>query len=128
MPTALHELYTGVFDLYFKYCRPLPCVFSLPCLFSLPVSSPSLSLFSLTLPRCRHQQRSSAMCLHSKMLRVLVFSNSGLNTSIAFFKRLVFAQGIYSTPLTRLATNPFDEYSNRTATELSDFSIALMNQ
>ena len=47
--------------------------------------------------------------LFSEVIPVLVFSNQHLDISIHFFKRLLYEQRIYSTPLVRQPSLPFDE-------------------
>ena len=86
MPTAMHALYTGVYELYFGRT---------------PSRAPA--------------SRERVACLHSKMLRVLVFSNSALNVSIVYFKQLLHTQSVYSTPLTRIAPDPLDTWDRREA-------------
>lgn len=86
MPTAMHALYTGVYELYFG-----------------------------TTPSRAPASRQRAACLHSKMLRVLVFSNSALNVSIVYFKSLLQHQSVYATALTRVAPDPFDAWDRREA-------------
>ena len=62
--------------------------------------------------------REGARRLFERLLPVLAFSNQHLDISIHFFKRLLHAQGIYSTPLCREPILPFDEHHARVAEEM----------
>jgi len=63
-------------------------------------------------------QRKAARELFARILPVLSFSNQHLDISIHFFKRLLHAQGVYSTPRVRQPILPFDAFHERTAEEL----------
>jgi len=63
-------------------------------------------------------QRQKANDLFNQVLPILAFSNQHLDISIHFFKRLLFAQGIYPTPAVRPPILPFDETHARVAQEL----------
>lgn len=63
-------------------------------------------------------QRQAAHDLFDQVMPILGFSNQHLDISIHFFKRLLFAQGIYPTPAVRLPILPFDEVHARVADEL----------
>ena len=63
-------------------------------------------------------QRQAARELFDQLLPILAFSNQHLDISIHFFKRLLFAQGIYPTPAVRQPILPFDEVHARVADEL----------
>lgn len=63
-------------------------------------------------------QRQAARDLFDQVLPILAFSNQHLDISIHFFKRLLFAQGIYPTPAVRPPILPFDEVHARVADEL----------
>ncbi|MDF2721877.1 MAG: dihydrodipicolinate synthase family protein [Paenibacillus sp.] len=63
-------------------------------------------------------EREQAQQLFNRLLPVLAFSNQHLDYSIHFFKRLLFAQGLYATPNVREPILPFDEYHERRSREL----------
>lgn len=63
-------------------------------------------------------QREAARRLFDQILPVLAFSNQHLDISIHFFKRLLFAQGVYPTPAVRPPILPFDANHMRIADEL----------
>src|SRR5690606_21691457 len=63
-------------------------------------------------------QREEARGLFEQVLPILAFSNQHLDISIHFFKRLLFAQGIYPTPAVREPILPFDEVHQQIADEL----------
>jgi dihydrodipicolinate synthase/N-acetylneuraminate lyase len=63
-------------------------------------------------------RRDAARDLLNRLLPVLAFSNQHLDISIHFFKRLLWAQGIYATPRVREPILPFDAYHQRIADEL----------
>ncbi|TBL81034.1 dihydrodipicolinate synthase family protein [Paenibacillus thalictri] len=63
-------------------------------------------------------ERDRAVRLFHDLLPVLAFANQHLDISIHFFKRLLFAQGIYSTPHVREPILPFDKYHERSTEEL----------
>jgi 4-hydroxy-tetrahydrodipicolinate synthase len=62
--------------------------------------------------------------LFQQILPVLAFSNQHLDISIHFFKRLLYRQGIYSTPNVREPILPFDKVHQ----EISDKHIELIMQ
>ncbi len=62
-------------------------------------------------------QRLAARELFDQVLPILAFSNQHLDISIHFFKRLLFAQGIYPTSNVRPPSLPFDETHTRIADE-----------
>lgn len=62
--------------------------------------------------------RQAARDLFDQVLPILAFANQHLDISIHFFKRLLFAQGIYPTPAVRPPILPFDEAHVRVAEEL----------
>jgi dihydrodipicolinate synthase/N-acetylneuraminate lyase len=70
-------------------------------------------------------QRQAARDLFDQVLPILAFSNQHLDISIHFFKRLLFAQGIYPTPAVRPPILPFDETHIRIADELIARASAL---
>ncbi len=70
-------------------------------------------------------QRDAARQLFDRLLPILAFSNQRLDISIHFFKRLLFRQGLYSTPDTRLGGPGLDPYQLRLADELIERAIAI---
>lgn len=70
-------------------------------------------------------QRLAARELFDQVLPILAFSNQHLDISIHFFKRLLFAQGIYPTSNVRPSSLPFDETHARVADELIVRALAL---
>lgn len=65
-------------------------------------------------------RRDEAIRLFEKIVPVLAFSNQHLDISIHFFKRLLYKQGVFSTPRVREPILPFDEYHKRIADNLID--------
>jgi len=70
-------------------------------------------------------KRDAARALHARVLPILAFSNQHLDISIHFFKRLLHAQGLYSTPNVREPILPFDRHHLRMADELIARAMAL---
>nr|WP_262921388.1 dihydrodipicolinate synthase family protein [Maribellus maritimus] len=66
--------------------------------------------------------------LFQQILPVLAFSNQHLDISIHFFKRLLYQQGIYSTPIVRVPTLPFDNIHKEIADKHIAKIICLENQ
>jgi 4-hydroxy-tetrahydrodipicolinate synthase len=66
-----------------------------------------------------------ATALFRRLLPVLAFSNQNLETSILFFKRLLWRQGIYPTPDLRQPAGAFDEFLLRVADGLVDLVMSL---
>jgi 4-hydroxy-tetrahydrodipicolinate synthase len=62
--------------------------------------------------------RAAAQTLFHRLLPILAFSNQHLDISIHFFKRLLHAQGLYSTHQVRSPEVPFDATHAATAAEL----------
>ena len=62
--------------------------------------------------------REGAARLFHRLLPVLAFSNQHLDISLHFFKRLLWAEGIYPTPRVRPPVLPFDAWHVRIADEL----------
>jgi dihydrodipicolinate synthase/N-acetylneuraminate lyase len=69
--------------------------------------------------------REGARDLFERLLPILAFANQHLDISIHFFKRLLHAQGIYSTPAVRSPILPFDDAHARVAQELIALACAL---
>lgn len=69
--------------------------------------------------------RQAATLLFRRLLPVLAFSNQNLETSILFFKRLLWRQGVYPTPDLRAPARMLDDYQLRIADGLIDLVIAL---
>jgi putative selenate reductase len=63
-------------------------------------------------------QRVEARELFYKLLPVLAFSNQHLDISIHFFKRLLYRQGVYTSPNVRAPITPFDRHHAALADEL----------
>jgi len=61
-----------------------------------------------------------AEALFNELLPVLAFSNQHLDISIHFYKRLLFRQGVYSTPNVRQPILPFDTVHEKIADRLID--------
>lgn len=72
--------------------------------------------------------RTGAQALFYRLLPILAFSNQHLDISIHFFKRLLHAQGIYTTANSRPPLMPFDAAHSRIADELIAYTIALMKE
>lgn len=70
-------------------------------------------------------QRQAARALFDQVMPILGFSNQHLDISIHFFKRLLFAQGIYPTPAVRSPIIPFDVVHESVADELIARACAL---
>ena len=69
--------------------------------------------------------RQGARDLFERILPVLAFANQHLDISIHFFKRLLYAQGIYPTPAVRPPILPFDDAHEQVAQELIARACAL---
>ncbi len=65
--------------------------------------------------RYQKRKRTEAVELFDDLLPVLAFSNQHLDISIHFYKRLLHAQGIYSTPNVRDPILPFDAVHEKIA-------------
>jgi dihydrodipicolinate synthase/N-acetylneuraminate lyase len=70
-------------------------------------------------------QIESARMLFQEILPVLSFSNQHLDISVHFFKRLLFRQGIYTTPFVRDPILPFDDVHQKIADRLIDHIFRL---
>jgi dihydrodipicolinate synthase/N-acetylneuraminate lyase len=66
--------------------------------------------------------------LFHELLPVLAFSNQHLDISIHFYKRLLYRQGIYSTPAVRKPILPFDAYHEKIADRLIDRVMRMEDQ
>ncbi len=69
-----------------------------------------------------------AESLFQKILPILAFSNQHLDISIHFFKRLLFRQGIYSTPNVRQPILTFDKLHQEIADKHIDLILHLENE
>jgi len=73
-------------------------------------------------------EKEKAEDIFNKLLPVLAFSNQHLDISIHFFKRLLYRQGIYSTPMVRQPIQPFDGIHEAIADRLIDRVLQLEDQ
>ncbi len=73
-------------------------------------------------------KRAEAKALFERILPILTFSNQHIDISIHFFKRLLWKEGIYSTPLVRPPILPFDEVYTRIADELIEYYLKLLTE
>jgi dihydrodipicolinate synthase/N-acetylneuraminate lyase len=69
-----------------------------------------------------------AISLFNDLLPVLAFSNQHLDISIHFYKRLLFRQGIYSTPLVREPILTFDSIHEALADRLIERVIRMEDE
>ncbi len=69
--------------------------------------------------------REDARKLFYRLLPVLTFANQSLDTSIHFFKRLLYRQGIYTNPAVRAPERPLDNYQSAIADELVMYAVEL---
>lgn len=76
----------------------------------------------------RAGRRNEAVNLFRRVLPVLAFSNQHLDISIRFFKRLLWREGLFSTPTVREPRLAFDEVHLRTADELIEVAIKLSRE
>lgn len=72
--------------------------------------------------------RAGAEALFRQLLPVLAFANQHLDISIHFFKRLLYREGIFSSPLVRRPTLPFDRVHESMAEELMDLVMRLTRE
>lgn len=72
--------------------------------------------------------RAAAVALFEELLPVLAFSNQHLDISIYFFKRLLYAQGVYATDRVRAPQVAFDALHQKISDELIGRVIALEAQ
>jgi 4-hydroxy-tetrahydrodipicolinate synthase len=75
--------------------------------------------------RYRAGDRSGAVELFRRLLPILAFANQNLEISIHFFKRLLWRQGIYPTPLLRNPSALLDKFQERIADELIELAMSL---
>ncbi len=69
--------------------------------------------------------REGAKALFERVLPIITFSNQHLDISVHFFKRLLWKEGIYATPLVRPPILPFDQVHARIADDLIDYYLKL---
>ena len=72
--------------------------------------------------------REQAVTLFHRLCPILAFSNQHLDVSIHFFKRLLHAQGVYTTPRVRGPILPFDRFHERRAEELIRLAIGIEDE
>ena len=82
----------------------------------IPESS-MVQVYSAIINLYRSGDRQKAKDLFWKLLPILAFANQNLETSIAFFKRLLVAKGIFNTEVMRY-NYVFDSFQQRIADEL----------
>jgi 4-hydroxy-tetrahydrodipicolinate synthase len=70
-------------------------------------------------------RRDESRALFNRLLPILAFSNQRLEISVAFFKRLLYAQGLFESDYCRLPDTDFDLYEETIADELIEFAIEL---
>lgn len=69
--------------------------------------------------------REGARRAFHELLPVIAFSHQHLDISIHFNKRMLWRQGIFTTPLVREPIIPFDDYHIRIADELIDYALSI---
>ena len=69
--------------------------------------------------------RDGAQACFNQLLPIIAFSHQHLDISIHFYKRMLWKQGIFSTPHVREPIAPFDKYHLRIADELIDEALTL---
>lgn len=74
-----------------------------------------------------HKQgdREAAKKSFNQLMPVIAFSHQHLDISIHFNKRMLWRQGIFTTPLVRDPILPFDRYHERVASELMDYALTI---
>lgn len=82
----------------------------------IPESS-MIKVYSAIIKLYRSGDRQKAKDLFWKLLPILAFANQNLETSIAFFKRLLVAKGIFNTEVMRY-NYVFDSFQKRIADDL----------
>ncbi len=73
-------------------------------------------------------KRVEAKALFERILPILTFSNQHIDISIHFFKRMLWKEGIYATPLVRPPILPFDEIHTRVADELIEYYLKILTK
>ena len=76
----------------------------------------------------KNGKREESLNLFNKLLPIISFSHQHLDISIHFNKRLMYKQGIFSTPNVRDPILPFDEYHESVADELIEYSLKLKEE
>ncbi len=69
--------------------------------------------------------REEARKIFYRLLPILAFSNQSLSTSIQFFKRLLYCQGIYASAYVRTSERLLDQYQRVIADELLTYALEL---
>ncbi|MCB1121490.1 MAG: dihydrodipicolinate synthase family protein [Verrucomicrobiae bacterium] len=67
--------------------------------------------------------REGAKLSFNQLLPVIAFSHQHLDISIHFNKRMLWRQGIFSTPKVREPVLPFDDFHTKVADELIDYAL-----
>jgi dihydrodipicolinate synthase/N-acetylneuraminate lyase len=73
-------------------------------------------------------KRSEGKALFEKLLPIIAFSHQHPDIAIHFNKRLIYKQGIFSTPQVRKPILPFDAYHEKVAAELIEEAITLSKE
>lgn len=73
-------------------------------------------------------ERETARKLFYKLVPILAFSHQHIDISIHFNKRMLFRQGIYSTPNVREPIITFDTYHLKIADELIDYALSISKE
>ncbi len=73
-------------------------------------------------------RRDESRALFARLVPILAFSNQSLAISVAFFKRLLRAQSIYSTPRVRMEGAHLDAAQEHIAAELIHLAIDLESE
>lgn len=73
-------------------------------------------------------QRDAAVALFRKLLVILSFTNQQLETSIAFFKRLLVKKSIFTAETMRMPGFEWDSFNLRIADELIEYYLELEKQ
>lgn len=69
--------------------------------------------------------REAAKQAFNQLLPVIAFSHQHLDISIHFNKRMLWRQGIFTTPLVREPILPFDHHHELVANELMDYALSI---
>ncbi|HSH00344.1 MAG TPA: dihydrodipicolinate synthase family protein, partial [candidate division Zixibacteria bacterium] len=70
-------------------------------------------------------RREESIALFERVKPILDFSNQRLDLSVAFFKRLLHAQGVYATPNCRMPSARIDAADAQQADGLMRFGMEL---